>query len=159
MVPDEGSARIQSILAMLEGRRNGHALTTSEVLDFTGWLSYKTREEFAEHQANHPELEPFTPYDFDAPNQPYDRDAEEEGVCHQDNSLCMVRLRLPRQCLTQLIVLAGMEGESEKDRYKNLLDLEKAERSQRRRMKQVAHSSSRLATQPAPPQTQDQLPQ
>ena len=68
MVPDKGSARIQSILAMPEGRRNGHALTTSEVLDFTGWLPYRTREEFAEHRANHPELEPFTPYDFDSPS-------------------------------------------------------------------------------------------
>ena len=64
---------------MPEGRRNGHALTMSEVLDFTGWLPYKMREEFAEYRANHPELEPFAPFNFDAPDQSHDKGAEEEG--------------------------------------------------------------------------------
>ena len=49
-------------------------------------------------------------------------------------------------------VFVGMEGQSEKDRYKNLLDLEKAERAERRKKKQAAHSSSKPATQLAPPQ-------
>ena len=35
IVPNEGYAHIQGILAMPKGWRNGHALTTSEVLDFT----------------------------------------------------------------------------------------------------------------------------
>ena len=54
MVPDEGTAQIQSILAMLDWRRNGHTLTRSEVLDFTGWLPYRSREEFAEYRSDHP---------------------------------------------------------------------------------------------------------
>ena len=61
IVSDEGYARIQGILAMPERRRNCHALTTSEVLDFTGLLPYRTREEFAEYRADHPKLEPFAP--------------------------------------------------------------------------------------------------
>ena len=51
-----------------------------------------------------------------------------------------------------------MAGESKKDRYKNLLDLEKAERAQKRKKKQVAYSSKPTA-QPTPPQPQDQTPQ
>ena len=75
IVPDEGYARIQGILALPNGRRNCHALTTSEVLDFTGRLPYRTRGEFAEYRADHPELEPFPPYNFDAPDQSHDKEA------------------------------------------------------------------------------------
>ena len=64
---------------MSVGRQNCHALTTSEVLNFTGWLPYRMREEFAEYRADHLELEPFAPYNFDAPNQPHDKEAEKEG--------------------------------------------------------------------------------
>ena len=47
---------------------------------------------------------------------------------------------------------AGMVGAAENDRYKNLLDMEKAQaRVQRKKKKQAAPSSSRLASQPAPP--------
>ena len=49
-----------------------------------------------------------------------------------------------------------MTGETEKDCYKNLLDLEKAERAQKKKKKQAALSSSRLATQPAPLRAQQQ---
>ena len=75
MVSDEGHARIQGILAMPEGRRNCHALTTSEVLEFTGWQPYRTREEFVEYRAEHLELEPFPPFDFDDPDRSYDKGA------------------------------------------------------------------------------------
>ena len=51
-----------------------------------------------------------------------------------------------------------MVGESEKDRYKNLLDLEKAKRAQRQKKKQAA-SSSRPTAQQTPPRPQDQPPQ
>ena len=78
-MPDEGYARIQGILAMPKRRWNCHALTTLEILDFTGWLPYRTREEFAKYWADHPEFEPFPPYNFDAPNQSHDKGAEEEG--------------------------------------------------------------------------------
>ena len=56
---DEGYERIQGILAMPKRRRNYHALTTSEVLEFTRWLPYRTREEFTQYRADHQELEPF----------------------------------------------------------------------------------------------------
>ena len=39
-------------------------LTQSEVLHFVGWLPYLTRDQFDEYRAEHPELEPFPPYDF-----------------------------------------------------------------------------------------------
>ena len=77
---------------MLKGRRNSHALTTSKVLNFTGWLPYRTREEFVQHRAEHPELEPFPPYDFDASDQAHDKESEEEGGSSQGCSLCMVGL-------------------------------------------------------------------
>ena len=79
VIPDEGTARIHSILAMPDWRRNSHALTRSEVLDFTGWLPYRSREEFAGYRAEHPELESFPPYNFDAPDQSIDEEAE-KGV-------------------------------------------------------------------------------
>ena len=72
-VSDEGYAPIQGILGMPKRRRNCHALTTSEVLDFTGWLPYRTKEEFAQHCADHPDLEPFPPYDFDAHDLAHDK--------------------------------------------------------------------------------------
>ena len=78
-MPDEGYACIQGILAMPKGRRNGHALTTSEVLDFIGWLPYRSREEFDEYHAEHPELEPFPPYNFGASDQTHDKEAKGEG--------------------------------------------------------------------------------
>ena len=61
IVLEKGYWRIQGILAMPKGRQNCHALTTSEVLNFTRWLPYSTREEFTKYQADHPELEPFPP--------------------------------------------------------------------------------------------------
>ena len=60
---------------MPDWRQNGHALTRSEVLDFTGWLPYRSREEFVEYREEHPELEPFPPYNFDAPDQSFDEEA------------------------------------------------------------------------------------
>ena len=66
-VSDEGLQRIFGILRMPEGRRQCHALTQSEVLHFTGWLPYHTREEFDQYRAEHPELERFPPYNFGAP--------------------------------------------------------------------------------------------
>ena len=57
---------------------------------------------------------------------------------------------------------AGMEGQSEKDWYKNLLDIEKDERAQKRKKKQAALSSSRLTIQTAlakPPQQPQQQQQ
>ena len=76
MIPDEGTTRIESILAMLDWRQNGHALMRSEVLDFTGWLPYRSREEFVEYREEHPELESFPPYNFDALDQSIDEEAE-----------------------------------------------------------------------------------
>ena len=94
-VSDEGYARIQGILTMLEGRRNCHALAMSEVLDFTGWQPYRTREEFVEYRVQHPELEPFPAYDFNNPDRSYDKWVVEEGGSSQDYSLCKVGLWFP----------------------------------------------------------------
>ena len=90
---------------MPKGRQNCHALMTSEVLDFTGWLPYCTREEFAEYRADNPELEPFPPYNFDASDQSHDKGVEEEGGSSQDCLLCIVKLGFPWQCLTLLMLL------------------------------------------------------
>ena len=105
IVPDEGCARIQGILAMPKGRRNGHALITSEVLEFTGWLPYRTRVEFTKYRVDHPELEPFTAYNFNAPDQSYNKGAEEEGGSSHDYPLCMVGLQFSSQHLTLLMLL------------------------------------------------------
>ena len=79
---------IQGILAMLKWRRNGHALTMTEVFDFTGWLPYRTREEFVQHRADHPELEPFPPYNFDDSDRVHDQEAEDEGGSLHGCSFC-----------------------------------------------------------------------
>ena len=79
VILDEGTGRIHSILATPAWRRNSHALTRTEVLDFTGWLPYKSREEFAGYRVEHPELELFPPYNFNAPDQSVDEQAE-KGV-------------------------------------------------------------------------------
>ena len=104
-VSDEWYARIQGILGMPKRRRNFYALTTSEVLDFTRWLPYRTREEFAQYRADHPELEPFSSYDFDAPNLAHNKEAEDEGGSSQGCSFCMVGLGFPWQFLTLLVLL------------------------------------------------------
>ena len=91
-MPNEGYACIQGILGMLKGRKNCHALTTLEVLNFTGWLPYSTREEFAQHRAEHPELEPFPLYDFEASDQTHDKEAEEGGGSPQRCTIYMVDL-------------------------------------------------------------------
>ena len=83
-VPDEGFASIQGILGMPLGRREGHALTTSEVLNFTWWLPYRTREEFAQYRVEHLELELFPPYNFEALEQAHDKEAVKEVVLHRD---------------------------------------------------------------------------
>ena len=91
-ISDEGTARIQSILGMPAWRRNSHTLTRTEVLDFTGWLPYRSREEFAEHRAAHPELEPFPPYNFDAPNLAFEEQAEKGVLPIQDYSIRLAGL-------------------------------------------------------------------
>ena len=81
------------------------------MLDFTGWLPYRTREEFAEYRADHPELEPFTLYDFDALDQCRDEEAE-KGVLPPGffDSLRHIKVFEAGSNLTY--VLAGMAGES-----------------------------------------------
>ena len=49
------------------------------MLGFTGWLPYRSSEEFTEYRAEYPELEPFPPYNFDAPNQSIEEQAK-KGV-------------------------------------------------------------------------------
>ena len=89
-MPDEGFAHIQGILGMPQGRRDCHALTMSEVLKFTGWLPYRNREEFAQYRAQHPELELFPLYDFEASDQTHHKEDGERGGSSQGCSLFVV---------------------------------------------------------------------
>ena len=62
-VADNALKRVLNVLEMLVGRKNGKALTQSKVLDFVGWSPFCMREEFDQHRAKHPELEPMPPLD------------------------------------------------------------------------------------------------
>ena len=73
-------------------RRQGHALIQLEVLHFTGWLPYRTREEFDEYGAEHPELEPFPPYDFGASKQTSKKDVRDGGGALQGFLLYVTNL-------------------------------------------------------------------
>ena len=46
-----------NILEIPVGRKNCHVLTQPEVLDYVGWLPFRTRKEFDQHLAEHSELE------------------------------------------------------------------------------------------------------
>ena len=59
-VSDDALQQVFNILEMPDGR----SATQSEVLHFVGWLPYRTRDQFDEYRAEHPQLEPFPPYDF-----------------------------------------------------------------------------------------------
>ena len=80
------------ILGMSEGRKQGNVLTQSEVLHFTGWLPYRTCEEFEQYCAEHPELETFPPYDFGALKQTSDKDTGDGGGAPQGFSLYATNL-------------------------------------------------------------------
>ena len=90
-MPDKGFARIQGILRMPPGMKDCYALTMSDGLNFMGWLTYRTREEFPRYCAEHPELEPF-PHDFEVSDQTHDKETEEGGGSPQGCSLYMVDL-------------------------------------------------------------------
>ena len=115
--------------------------------------------EFIEYRAEHSELESFPPYNFDAPDQSFEEQTE-KGVLppHRIVRFAWLDLGFLWKSLTHVSPFAGMSGENEKDRYKNLLDLEKAERAQKQKKKRAALSTSRSTIQPTPPKPQDQPP-
>ena len=78
-VSDEGLQRIFSILEMPRGRHQYQALTQSEVLYFIGWLPYRTRKEFDKYRAEHPDLEPFPPYNVGALRDTSEKEPEDGG--------------------------------------------------------------------------------
>ena len=85
-VSDEALKHIYGVLGMPDGGRQGQVLIQSEVLNFTRWLPYHTREEFDNYRTEHPELEPFLPYNFGAPGQAYDKEAGVGGGAPQGYS-------------------------------------------------------------------------
>ena len=78
-VSDEGLQWIFGILEMPEGRWHCQALTQSKVLHFVGWLPYYTRQEFDEYRTEHPDMEPFPPYNFGVPKHPSEKEPEDGG--------------------------------------------------------------------------------
>ena len=77
---------------MSEGRRQCQVLTQSEVLHFVGWLPYRTGEEFDQCRVEHPELQPFPPYDFRATGHTSEKGVEDGGGVPQGHSPYMDNL-------------------------------------------------------------------
>ena len=150
---DEGLQRIFGILEIPGGRRQCQVLTQSEVLHFVGWQPYLTREEFDKYRAEHPELEPFPPYDFNAPSS--EREPEDGGDDPPGHSPYVSNLGKRFPASNAFHFFAGMATDKEKEHYKNLLGKDKAKaRAQKKQL--VVPSSSRPASQPIPPKPQQQ---
>ena len=86
-VSDEALQRVFNILEMSDGRRHCQALTQSKVPHFVGWLPYGTHEEFDKYRAEHPDLEPFLPYNFGFPGTHPSKSLRMEVVCREANHL------------------------------------------------------------------------
>ena len=78
-VLDDALQRVFNILEMSDERRHCQTLTQLEVLHFVGWLPYRTREEFNEYRAEHPDLEPFLPYNFGVLGHASEQEPEDGG--------------------------------------------------------------------------------
>ena len=122
-------------------------MTESEVLHFAGWLPYCTREKFDAYRTKHLELEPFPPYDFNAPSS--ERELKDGGVDSPGRSPYVNDLgnRLPAS--NAIHFLAGMATDAKKERYKNFLGKERANLKAQKKQSAVP-SSSKPASQPIP---------
>ena len=72
-----------------------------------GWLPYRTREEFVAYRAEHPELEPFPPYNFGASGDALEKEAEERGSAPRGHSFYVSD---QRTCLLVSNYLTSLQG-------------------------------------------------
>ena len=112
---------IFGILEMPEGRRQCQALTQSDVLHFVGWLPYCTREKFDKYRTEHPDLEPFLPYDFAARGHTSEKEHEDGGGVPRGHSPYISDLGKFLLISNTFHFFAGMATDAEKEHYKNLL--------------------------------------
>ena len=117
-----------------------------------GWLPYRTLEEFDKYRVEHPELEPFPPYDFNAPTSK--REHEDGGGDPPGHSPYVSDLGKRFPVSNALHFLTGMATDAEKERYKNLLGKDKAKARAEQKKQPAVPSSSRLVIQPIPSKPQ-----
>ena len=125
-VSDDTLQRVLGILEMPNGRIHYQALTQLEVLHFVGWLPYRTREEFDEYRAEHPDLESFPPYDFGVFGHTFEKKSEEGGGISRGHSPYVSDQGTWLSASNAFCIFVGMATDAENERYKNLLAKDKA---------------------------------
>ena len=156
---DEGLQRIFSLLEMPGERRQCQVLTQSEVLHFVGWFPYYTSEEFEAYCVEHPELEPFPPYNFGAPGDTSEKDPDEGDGAPRGYSFYVSDQRMCLPVYNCPNFFSGMATGAEKERYKALLGRDRTRARAQQKKRPAALSSSRPANQIAPLRPQQQPPQ
>ena len=130
-------------------RRQCQVLTQSEVLHFVGWLPYRTLEEFDNYCAKHSELEPFPPYDFGAPGQTSENDAEDGGGVLRGHLPYVSDLGRCLSVSNRTNFFAGMAIAAKKECYKALLGKDRDRERAQQKKQPTAPSSSRPTSQPS----------
>ena len=114
-----------------------------------GWFPYHTREEFDNYSAEPPELEPFPSYDFGAPRNTSEKDAEDEGGVSRSHLAYVSDLGGCLSVSNCTNFFAGMAMDAEKKRCKTLLGKDRARARAQQKKQHVAPSSSRPTSRPA----------